>query len=144
MTARIHSPKLVQVVSRWSIVAVAVSVFVCGLVWRNANLLGVGAAILCFVLRRAWDNTSNDAPNRSQRGVRKHEGDRSARLVRNEESERPVGSERDPVEEFSHRTSPPKSTDALVDDLLTNGRYALMLRPETKQHLSQLQLMRAI
>jgi iron(II)-dependent oxidoreductase len=144
MTARIHSPNLAQIVSRWSLVAVAVSVFVCGLVWRNANLLGVGAAIMCFILRRAWDNASNETPNRSQHGGRKHESDHSARVVRSEENERPAGSERDPVEELSHQDSSPKSTDALVDELLASGRYALMLRPETKQHLTQFQLMRAI
>jgi iron(II)-dependent oxidoreductase len=48
------------------------------------------------------------------------------------------------VEKLAERESPPRSTDALVDDLLANGRYALMLRPETKQHLTQRELMRAI
>ena len=76
MTSRIHSPNLVQSVSRWSIVAVAVSVFVCGLVWRNANLLGVGAAILCFMLRRAWDSASNETPKRRSMAIAKRKTDR--------------------------------------------------------------------
>jgi gamma-glutamyl hercynylcysteine S-oxide synthase len=144
MTPRIHSPNLVQTVSRWSIVAVAVSVFVCGIAWRNASLLGVGAAIMCFVLRRVWDNTSHETSNHSQHGGRRRENDRSVRVVRDNENDRPAGSERDPVDELAQRNGQPKSTDALVDELLANGRYALMLRPETKQHLTQFQLMRAI
>jgi gamma-glutamyl hercynylcysteine S-oxide synthase len=144
MTPRIHSPNLVQTVSRWSVVAVAVSVFVCGFVWRNASLLGVGAAILCFLLRRAWDHASNDTQSRPRHGSRKRESDRFVRAVRSDENERPAPSERDPVEELTHRDCPPKSTDSLVDDLLADGRYALMLRPETKQHLTQFQLMQAI
>ena len=93
MTSRIHSPNLVQSVSRWSIVAVAVSVFVCGLVWRNANLLGVGAAILCFVLRRAWDGASSETPSRPQHRSRKRENDRSVRVVR-ERRKRTAGRQR--------------------------------------------------
>jgi iron(II)-dependent oxidoreductase len=38
----------------------------------------------------------------------------------------------------------PQSTSALVEDLLANGRYALLLRPDTKQHLNQAQVMNAI
>jgi iron(II)-dependent oxidoreductase len=38
----------------------------------------------------------------------------------------------------------PRSTDALVEDLLANKRHALLLRPETKQHLSQTQIVRAV
>jgi iron(II)-dependent oxidoreductase len=144
MTLRIHSPKFVQTASRWSIVAVAVSVFVCGIVWHNASLLGVGAAIMCFLLRRTGDNASHENSNRRQHGGRKREIDRSVRVVRDDENDRPTDSERDPLDELAQRNGQPKSTDALVDELLANGRYALMLRPETKQHLTQFQLMRAI
>ncbi len=38
----------------------------------------------------------------------------------------------------------PHSADALVDDLLATGRYALLLRPETKQHLTQVHIVKAI
>src|SRR6476646_5357179 len=110
ITARIHSPHLAQIVSRWSIVAVAVSVFVCGLVWRNANLLGVGAAILCFILRRAWDGASSDTPKRSQHRSRKRENGRSVGGEREDKNERTVGSEEDPVEELAERKCSPKST----------------------------------
>src|SRR6185369_4266365 len=70
--------------------------------------------------------------------------DRSARSVRDNNNNGPASTERGPVEKLTERESPPRRTDALVDDLLANGRYALTLRPETKQQLTQLQLMRAI
>src|SRR4051812_23831173 len=108
MTPRIHSPNFAQHLSRWSIVAVAVSVFACGIVWRNANLLGVGAVILCFVLRRLWDRSPNETANRSHRGNRKRENDRSAHVDTGGESERP-GGEPDSVAELAQRDCPPKS-----------------------------------
>jgi iron(II)-dependent oxidoreductase len=144
MTSRFHSPSVGQTVSRWSIVAVAASVFVCGLVWRNANLLGAGAAILCFILRRAWDNISDDNPSHEQTVNRRNENFGPVRVLRANVSERQISSEKVADDSLAQHDGPPRSTDALVDELLTNGRYALMLRPETKQHLSQNQLMRAI
>jgi iron(II)-dependent oxidoreductase len=144
MTSRYHSPKVAQTVSRWSIVTVAASVFVCGLVWHNANLLGVGAAILCFILRRAWDNVSDDRPIHEQPINRGQENVRPTRVVRANVSEPPISSEKVSGDGLAQHDSSPRSTDALVDELLTNGRYALMLRPDTKQHLTQSQVMRAI
>ena len=83
--------------------------------------------------------------NRPHRGNRKRESDRTVRLVRDAEDERPAATANEiRSKSWPQRDCPPKSTDALVDELLANGRYALMLRPETKQHLTQLQLMRAI
>jgi iron(II)-dependent oxidoreductase len=64
--------------------------------------------------------------------------------MRENEGEHSPGENQSPVDGLSQRAAAPRSTDALVDELLANGRYALMLRPETKQHLTQLQLMRAI
>jgi iron(II)-dependent oxidoreductase len=134
---------LVQIAARWSIVAIAVSVFVCGFLWQNANLLGVGAAILCFTLRRAWDRGTNNAPDHSQKNTKR--GDtRDFRSVREDVSEGQPANESNPFDGSSPRNFPPKTTDALVDELLVGGRYALMLRPETKQHLTQHQIMRAI
>src|SRR3954453_23149172 len=144
MTTRIHSQNFAQSLSRWSIVVVAISAFACGLAWRNANLLGVGAAILCFILRRAWDRASNETIKRPHHGNRKRDADRSVRVLRENEGDRLTSSQPDPVEELAGHDCPPKSTDSLVDELLAGGRYALMLRPETKQHLTQFQLMRAI
>jgi iron(II)-dependent oxidoreductase len=144
MTSRLHSPKIAQSVSRWLFVAVAASVFVYGLLWHNANLLGVGAVILCFILRRAWDKTSDPARNREKPIHRGHENASSSPIVRTNVNESQISNESASKDGLAQHDSPPKSTDALVDELLTNGRYALMLRPETKQHLTQSQLMRAI
>jgi iron(II)-dependent oxidoreductase len=143
MSPRIHSPSVIQTVLRLSVVAIAASVFVCGLFWRNANLLGLGGAILCFTLRRALDVGTREAPDRSQKNGKLHEksGSRSAR---NDVSESQAANERVPLDRSSQRSSAPKTTDALVDELLAGGRYALMLRPETKQHLTPQQVMRAI
>ncbi len=145
MTPRIHLPNLVQAVSRWLVVAVATSVFVCGLVWRNANLFGIGAAILCFLLRRAWDVTSNETPSHLQNSDRENRTNKSpARPFREPACDGPVASAQDSRNWSEQCEREPRSTDSLVDGLLSNGRYALMLRPETKQHLTQIQVMRAI
>jgi iron(II)-dependent oxidoreductase len=143
MSPRIQSTKLVQIASRWSVVAIAASVFVCGLLWRNANLLGVGGAILCFTLRRAWDSAASEASHRSQKHV-KRDDTSEVRSVRENASERSATNKSAALDGPSQRNGAPKTTDALVDELLIGGRYALMLRPETKQHLTQLQVMRAI
>src|SRR4029079_12072761 len=72
------------------------------------------------------------------------EPDRFTRALHTEQASEPSDSDSNPVEKLARREAPPKSTDGLVEELLAAGRYALMLRQETKQHLSQLQLMRAI
>lgn len=140
MTPRILSPNLVPTVSRWSIAAVAASVFICGFVWQNANLLGLGAVMVCFLLRRASDGASNRSPNRPRHANRNGDDHCSVRVVRDDD-ERSAACDQNSATQLN---SAPKSTEALVDELLAGGRYALMLRPETKQHLTQLQLMRAI
>ncbi|MCI0335029.1 MAG: formylglycine-generating enzyme family protein [Planctomycetes bacterium] len=44
----------------------------------------------------------------------------------------------------SEHSGAPQSIGAFVDDLLSNDRYALLLRAETKQHLTQSQILRAV
>ena len=144
MNQRTNSPKLVRTLSQLSVAAIAASVFVFGLVWKNANLFGIGAAILCFVLRRAWEGASNEAPNRPRDTDRKRTRANVAGIVRNDASESETDSEREALSALPHRDFTPRSTDALVDELLADGRYALMLRPETKKHLTQFQVLRAI
>ncbi len=144
MTARTYSLPSTQLISRWSTVAIAIAVFAYGLCWHSAALLGVGAVLLCFVLRRAWNETTHLAPSREQRRNRRHDSKLPIRAMREVESEQPLPTDRNTTEERACRVHPPKSTDALVEELLAHGRYALMLRPETKQHLTQSQLMRAI
>lgn len=129
-------------VSRWSIAAVAAVVFVCGLLWQHAALLGGGAVVLCLVLRRVTNaiddrSTSTARPNRSSRATtRSSENARVRAVAERTQTEQTSGPSDSPSE--------PDSTDALVDDLLQTGRYALLLRPEAKQHLTQLDVVRAV
>jgi iron(II)-dependent oxidoreductase len=138
MTYRYRSPKSVRVATQWAMAALAASVFVCGVLWQNASLLGVGATILFLVL---WRVGSERSPQSSD-GERRERTER----VRGRQVARDVdkNSEQFADAKFSARDTAPKSTDGFVDELVANGRYALMLRPETKQHLTQVQVMRAI
>jgi iron(II)-dependent oxidoreductase len=134
--------------TQWVSTAVAGTVFVYGLVWQQAALLGLGAVTLCFVLRRIGGEA---AAAKESSPVR-----RFSRLT----AELPTGGEepaaggRSPAPRgaaraarWLERTGPdggPSSTDALVEDLLANNRYALLLRAETKQHLTHTQVLRAV
>jgi len=140
-----------QATSRWIPVAVAGMVFVYGLVWHQAALVGLSAVTLCFVLRRV----GGDAATRNESSGSNAAG-RFSRMT----AELPTGGEdRDgsgqPAAQRAagHRaswlernTSPgvPASMDEFVEELLANGRYALLLRAETKQHLTHGQIMRAV
>jgi iron(II)-dependent oxidoreductase len=138
MTYRYRPPKSLRTASQCAMAALAATVFVCGLFWQNASLLGVGATILFFVLWRA----GSDAARQSSNHDRRERGDRVR--VHEAANEGADHSEQSGNAEFPARDAAPKSTDGLVDELVANGRYALMLRPETKQHLTQFQVMRAI
>ncbi len=137
-----YSSDRASTLSRCSMAALAASVFVGGLVWRSVNLLGIGAATLCFLLRRAWEAAKPDATGSQNSGNRLTAG--TTHRVRSNASERQSVDEDVSSVGSSLQNFAPKSTDALVNELLANGRYALMLRPETKQHLTQFQVMRAI
>jgi iron(II)-dependent oxidoreductase len=133
MTARALTYNSARNWTQWLSAAVAVTVFVCGLLWQSASLLGGGAVILCIVLREFGAGKPVQEPRRR--------GERSV--------DRNVSEEQSPVEhprlaDQLQASNSPHSTDALVDELLAMRRYALLLRPETKQHLSQLHIVRAI
>ena len=120
--------------AQWLSVAVAAIVFVCGLLWQSASLLGAGAVVLCLVLRQFGNGATVQEPIANQtepRRPRPTPGDQNS-------------ADQPPVLERLQSQASPSSTDALVDELLATGRYALLLRPETKQHLTQLHIVRAI
>jgi iron(II)-dependent oxidoreductase len=134
--------------SRWAIAAVAASVFACGVWWRHAGLLGGGAVILCLVLRRVGDD-AEDGSRVRRRQQRRSTDDRTdsplpepSAWERESHAIPPSVSTR--IAERAANLDLPQSTDALVDELLANDRYALLLRPETKQHLTQLHVVKAI
>jgi gamma-glutamyl hercynylcysteine S-oxide synthase len=134
MISRYRFVELVRTGSPWLSVAVAATVFVCGLLWQNVGLLGGGAAVLCLVLRQIGSNRDHQSSSprpREKRNV-------------HVQGDSPETNEQQPILERLQSNTTPLSTDALVDELLATRRYALLLRPETKQHLTQLQIVRAI
>jgi iron(II)-dependent oxidoreductase len=126
--------------SPWLSAAVAATVFAFGLWWHSMALFAGGAVMLCIVLRQLgsarWGKSSE-----SRRNARRAQVASVERFEKNAEANSQPALER---QLQSKRNQSPDSTDALVDDLLATGRYALLLRPETKQHLNQLQIVRAI
>ncbi len=130
-------------VSRWSIAAVATVVFICGLLWQSAVLLGGGAVVLCLVLRRVSipDEERATSATHSRRPFRST--DRAGENGREFNASNRTSTSAQFLER-TDATGAPKSTGALVDDLLNSGRYALLLRPAAKQHLSQLDVVRAV
>ncbi len=134
--------------SRWAITAVAATVFGYGVLWQQAVLLGGGAVVLCLVLRRVGVHAEEDSPNANRRARRRGTNRDQTNDTTNQAGR--VSAERDNPSPSSRSLTQsdfggqPQSTNALVDELLSTGRYALLLRPETKQHLSQLHIVRAI
>jgi iron(II)-dependent oxidoreductase len=132
--------------TRWAVTVGAAVVFAGGLWWQHAYLSAGGAVVLCFALRRIV----SDARGASSSGKRRSSASRrqphdtpadygAASTNRNESA---YGAEQ--PRQKSERNGHPKNTDSLVEDMLATGRYALLLRPETKRHLNQLQVVRAI
>jgi iron(II)-dependent oxidoreductase len=127
-------------VARWAVAAVAAIVFLCGIFWQHAGLLGGGAVLLCFLLKRVGVDPEHHQSRRRQRRP-------SDALIPDEDAEtnakaRPAAKPR--LLQRTHPADSPKSADGLVDELLINERYALLLRPETKQHLTQVHIVRAV
>ena len=48
--------------SQWLSIAVAATVFLCGLLWQSYGLLAGGAALLCIVLRPLGARNENASP----------------------------------------------------------------------------------
>ncbi len=119
--------------SQWLSFAVAATVFVCGLLWQSVSLLGAGAVVLCLVLKQLGGGTKQEFTENRER---RRETPTTREEQRSEESPR--------VLERLQSYASPQSTDGLVDELLVTRRYALLLRPETKQHLTQLHIVRAV
>lgn len=131
--------------ARWPVVVLGATVFICGLLWQHAVLLGAGAVMLCLVLRRV---SSDDDVTTHRRSVRRPEAERHRTAhvpdgseANSEVQHVPQRSDHSAVADFDRS---PTNTDELVDKLLSASRYALLLRPETKRHLSQLQIVHAI
>jgi iron(II)-dependent oxidoreductase len=133
MTRQAHAYRNARDWSQWLSIAVAATVFVCGLLWQSPSLVGGGAAVLCIVLRQVGISV----PVRELRR-------RDERAVPRTEDESQPAAEQPRVLNQLQSSASPHSTDALVDELIATRRYALLLRPETKQHLTQVHIVRAI
>jgi iron(II)-dependent oxidoreductase len=141
---------LMQPASRWSIAVIAAAVFLCGVWWHHVGLLSAGAVVLCLVLRRVSSDSGNET-NASNR-PRRRPADRADRRAADEpdagaspktDDELPTRAQMRMLHRMEHNGLP-RSTDALVEEMLATGRYALLLRPETKKHLMQGHIVKAI
>jgi iron(II)-dependent oxidoreductase len=129
----------------WPVAAVSAIVLISGMLWHQPILLGVGAVLVCLLLRRVGtDNEQNPSPHNDElpEQLAAHHHARPANGP-------PPGADPDPpharrAAKSSLRGNAPKSMESLVDELLAENRYALLLRPETKHHLTQAQIMRAV
>ncbi len=130
---------------RWPLAALAMVAFVCGLWSHHPGLLGGGAALICLVLPRlAGQRQAVDQFG----SARERHGNTAHRAKDDNTNDGPTcTNENNAAHAPRQRAKPgslPKNTDGLVDELLATGRYALLLRPETKQHLSQFHIVRAV
>lgn len=128
--------------------AVAGTVLVYGLIYHQAALVGLSAVALCFALRRvggeAASMNESHVANRSRPPAIELPtgGEDKARntpsVAQRAEARNAHSLER------SGSAGAPASTDAFVEALLADDRYALLLRAETKQHLTHAQILRAV
>lgn len=129
-----------QLHSRWAIGLIGAVVFVCGICWQHAMLLGGGAVVMCLALRptgRAAAQPESSPPPAAER---------------NDEPPSPVQAAPEVPPPMCTAatvralcTAPPSGgTEALVNEMLSYGRYALLLRAETSGHVSPNQLTRAV
>lgn len=129
--------------AQWTPAAVAAIVFGCGVLWHQPALLGFGAVALCLVLRRVGDSATLEEPQptanwTSSPVLRRHGEAPAGDHVTEPTTAHNNGQRSGRAPKSAH------STDGYVEDLLANDRYALLLRAETKQHLTQLEVMRAV
>jgi iron(II)-dependent oxidoreductase len=124
----------IRSLAQWLSVAVAAVVFACGVLWQSATLLGAGAVVLCLVFRQFGNGATVQEPIANQNESRR------PRPNQNEQN----SADQPAVLARLQAQAGPSSADAFVDELLATGRYALLLRPETKQHLTQVHVVRAI
>lgn len=137
-----------RAITQWATMGVAATVFLCGVLWQQAALLGLGAVTLCFVLRRVGteaeqDNQAHVSNRGASRAVDRTYGD-DERDEEGRPATRRNASRNSRWLDGNGLNEVPQSTEGFVEDLLSNGRYALLLRAETKQHLSQSQVLRAV
>jgi hypothetical protein len=134
--------------TRWAACAVAAIVFLFGVFWHHAGLLVGGAVALCFVLRRVSEKANpEDAAAENRHRRRPHDHRPGTKHVAHDNGNGNINTADESAPRVLNRSTHsglPRNTETLVDELLATGRYALLLRPETKKHLTQTHIVRAI
>ncbi|MGI9456480.1 MAG: SUMF1/EgtB/PvdO family nonheme iron enzyme, partial [Aeoliella sp.] len=132
---------------RWvsfSLPALAIGTFLIGLVWRSPGLIGGGAIALCAVWTvcggTLLQSLQRFAPLKNRKVGRQgaQAGPRQRQSVPDDSSSMlkpPVESPTSHRAKNSKRNS--KGAAELVESMIDEGRYALLLRPETISELSQ-------
>lgn len=130
----------------WLASAGAAVLLVCGLWWHHFGLISGGAVLAVFLLGRAVGAGSNHGsekvrPTRRLADLREE----SEHLTNTNVEEQDHSRTAESVPRSRARViNTPHNSDAFIDSLLATGRYALLLRPETKRHLSHVDVMRAV
>jgi iron(II)-dependent oxidoreductase len=129
------------------VAGVAALIFGVGL-WKDHAALSAGGAVaLLIVLRKVAVDSRNGgflSSWRRRRGAPYRAQDAATHDTSGNTSQSETGSAAGRPRQKREPNSPPRNTESLVEDMLSTGRYALLLRPETKKHLSQVQVVRAI
>ncbi len=125
--------------SRIAIGLIGALLLVTGLAMHHPGLIGGGAVLGCLAIRSMGEviqrRKTAEAHLQEERAARGRRVSESSSLQQPSFHEGPSE-----AEQVTHACG----TDALVDEMLSMGRYALLLRPETKNHLEQEQIVRAI
>src|SRR5688572_29693233 len=115
--------------ARRTVGSVALAVFTAGLWWHVAALVGVGSVVLVALVWAEWA-IAEDA-RESQSYLKRKDAPPRLRTDPQERA-RPLPKHVPGHPEYGEL---PASADTLVDEMLNNGRYALLLRPEMNRHL---------
>ncbi len=125
--------------ARWTVGACALAVFAAGLWSHVGSFVGGGAVVLVAlvwlewsILARPQDAVSTPSLDRSQQPRPRTDIDIRPRPLPKQVPGHP---------EFGEL---PDSADALVNEMLSTGRYALLLRPEMNRHLDRDHIIRAV
>jgi iron(II)-dependent oxidoreductase len=124
--------------ARRTIGGFALVVFAAGLWSHNVGLIGVGGVVLVALVWAEWTLAVD-----TRQMARTKEAERlpTRHRTRSEERPKPLPRHVPGHPEFGEL---PASADALVDEMLTNGRFALLLRPEMNRHLDREHIIRAV
>lgn len=127
---------------RWGIVGTGLVVFFSGLWRHDIGMIGGGAAVLCFMVPSLRPKpTYVPAPPVPEPQIVPRKLGAAKRAPEPVAAEPSLPKRWLAQPEFS---SLPGSADALVEEMLAMGRYALLLRPEMNRHLDREHIVRAV